>query len=85
MQGMPPFVTMRMDDTIDPLWWIDIANESGFIPWAGIFTDDIDGTEAAELSSLANSGKATVAMHAFGTSNFFYFDHFSGTNFSDAT
>ena len=25
MQGLPPFVTMRMDDVIDPSWWIDIA------------------------------------------------------------
>ena len=22
MQGMPPFVTMRMDDASGPLWWI---------------------------------------------------------------
>ena len=86
MQGLPPFVTMRMDDVIDPSWWIDSAyNEAGFIPWVGIFTDDIDSTEAAKLSSLAASGKATVALHAFGTSNFFYFDHYSGANFSDGT
>ena len=86
MQGLPPFVTMRMDDVIDPSWWIDIAyNEAGFIPWVGIFTDDIDSTEAAKLSSLAASGKATVALHAYGTSNFFYFDHYSGANFPDGT
>jgi len=85
MQGMPPFVTMRMDDTIGPLWWIHIANEFGFVPWAGVFTDDIDDAEATDLANLVNSGKATVGMHSFGTNNFFYFDHNTGTNFSDAT
>ena len=85
MQGMPPFVTMRMDDVIGPLWWIHAANEYGFIPWAGIFTYGINSTEAADLSNLANSGKATVSMHAFDGSTFFYFDHYSGANFTDAT
>ena len=84
-QGMPPFVTMRMDDVSDPLQWIPIANDYGFIPWAGVFTDDIDATEAAGLSDLVNSGSATVAMHAFGTNNFFYFDHSNRTNFSNTT
>ena len=85
MQGMPPFVTMRMDDVSGPLWWIHIANEFGIIPWAAIFTDDIDSTEAADLSNLVNAGKTTAAIHAFGTDNFFYFDHYNGINFSDAT
>jgi chitodextrinase len=85
MQGMPPFVTMRMDDVISPLWWVPIANEFGFIPWLGVFSDDINDAEAAGLSNMANSGKATVGLHAFGTDNFFYFDHTNGTNFSDST
>jgi hypothetical protein len=84
MRGLPPFVTMRMDDVSDPLTWIPAANAAGFIPWAGVFTNDIDSTEAAGLSALVHAGKATVAIHAFGTSDFFYFDHNNGTNFSDA-
>jgi hypothetical protein len=84
MRGMPPFVTMRMDDVSDPLTWIPAANAAGFIPWAGVFTSDIDATEAVGLSALAAAGKATVGLHAFGTSDFFYFDHNNGTNFSDA-
>ena len=87
MQGLPPFVTMRMDDTSGPLWWIHIANEVGFKPWAGIFTNDINDTEAADLKALVDSGKATTSIHAFnsGTERFFYFDHNNGQNFSDET
>lgn len=85
MQGMPPFVTMRMDDTSEPDWWIDVANEFGFKPWAGLFTNNIDTAEAAHLSELVNSGNATATIHAFGsgTSAFFYFDHNNAVNFSD--
>ena len=83
MQGLPPFVTMRMDDTSGPLWWIHTANDYGFIPWAGIFTNDIEEAEAIELKSLIDSGKATTNIHAFGTSSFFYFDHTNGANYSD--
>jgi hypothetical protein len=85
MQGMPPFVTMRMDDVSGPMWWVHSANNYGFIPWLGLFPDDIDASEAADVSSLVNSGKATATIHAFGTSNFFYFDHYNGVNFSDST
>lgn len=83
MQGMPPFVTMRMDDTIGPLNWIHIANEVGFKPWAGIFINQFSDTEAADLKSLVDSGNATASIHAFDTSDFFYFDHYAGTNFSN--
>ena len=85
MQGLPPFVTLRMDDVSDPSWWISAANGYGFIPWAGIFTADIDSSEAAILANLASTGKTTVSIHAFesGTSRFFYFDHNSGVNYSD--
>ena len=87
MQGLPPFVTMRMDDTSGPLWWIHAANDYGFVPWAGVFTNDIDTAEAADLKGLVDSGKATTSIHAFnnGTSRFFYFDHNNGRNFDDAT
>ncbi len=85
MQGMPPFVTMRMDDVSDPSWWVQAANDNGYIPWLGLFTDDITDTEAANISSLVNSGKATAGIHAFSTNNFFYYDHNNAMNFSDTT
>ncbi len=85
LQSLPPFVTMRMDDVSGPFWWIHDANSFGFIPWAGIFTDDIDSAEAADLSGLVSAGKATAAVHAFSTSDFFYFNHDAGANFDDST
>jgi hypothetical protein len=83
MQGLPPFITMRLDDTAGPLDWIHTANNYGFIPWAGIFIDDIDATEAVDLSNLTHTGKATAAIHAYSTDTFFYFDHNNARNFSD--
>jgi hypothetical protein len=67
------------------LWWIYAANNYGFIPWLGMFMDDISSSEAAEISTLVNQGKATAAIHAFSYNDFFYFDHNSISNFSDET
>ena len=83
MQGLPPFVTMRVDDESGPFWWLHIANEFGLKPWAGLFFHNIDETEAADLSALVNAGQATAAIHAFN-GGFFYFNH-SGTDWPDAT
>ena len=83
MQGVPPFVTMRVDDESGPFWWLDIANEFGFKPWAGLFFHNIDDAEAAHLSSLVNAGLATTSIHAFN-GGFFYFNH-SGSDWPDAT
>ena len=84
MQGMPPFVTMRVDDESGPLGWIDIANEFGIKPWAGVFLDNIDATEAAHLSALVNAGDATASIHAFSYNGFFYYNH-SGGDWPDET
>ena len=77
MQGLPPFLTMRVDDESGPFNWIHIANDYGFIPWAGLFFHNVDATEAADLSALVNSGNATAAIHAFN-GGFFYYNHGSG-------
>lgn len=85
MQVLPPIVTMRVDDAAGPFGWVHTANEVGLKPWIGLFVDQIDETEAAELESLVQSGGATAAVHAFDTDRFFYFDHFErlvlGTGF----
>jgi len=65
MQGMPPFLTMRVDDETGNFEWIHIANEFGIKPWAGLFIDSIDDAEAADLAALTNAGLATAAIHAF--------------------
>lgn len=83
MQGMPPFLTMRIDDESGNFEWIHIANEFGIKPWAGLFIDHINTVEAADLSALTNAGLATAAIHAFGD-RYFYFDHGKGS-YSDAT
>ena len=83
MQGMPPFLTMRVDDEAGGFEWIHIANEFGMKPWAGLFIDSIDDTEAADLSALTNAGLATTAIHAYGGS-FFYFNHGAG-DYPDST
>jgi len=65
MQGMPPFLTMRVDDETGNFEWIHIANEFGIKPWVGLFIDSIDDAEAADSSALTNAGLATAAIHAF--------------------
>ena len=73
MQGMPPFLTMRVDDETGPFDYIHIANEFGIKPWAGLFVGDIDDTEAADLSALVNTGNASTAIHAgYGSGGWFY-------------
>ncbi|MBN1657283.1 MAG: hypothetical protein JXA93_02725 [Anaerolineae bacterium] len=81
MQGLPPFVTMRMDDESGPFWWIHIANEFDIKPWAGLFYHNVDATEAADLSALVHAGQATASVHAKNGA-FFYYNHGSG-DFSD--
>jgi len=83
MQGLPPFLTMRVDDESGPFDWIEIANEFGIKPWAGLFFHNVDATEAAHLSTLVHAGLATSSIHA-KSSVFFYFDHGAG-DFPQAT
>jgi hypothetical protein len=78
LQGMPPLVTMRVDDVSGPLDWLHIANEVGFKPWAGLFLDDINQTEAADLATLVQAGSATVGIHAFSDYNSFYYNQYIG-------
>jgi len=81
MQGMPPFLTMRVDDESGGFWWIEIANEFGIKPWAGLFFHNISDAEAADLSALVHAGQATTSIHAFN-GGFFYFNH-SGSDWPD--
>jgi len=78
MQGMPHYVTMRVDDESGPLSWIDVANEFAIKPFAAVFMDDIDATEAVHLSTLVNAGQATASIHAFSYNDSFYYNHGSG-------
>jgi len=75
MRALPPIVTMRVDDASGPFGWVRVANEFGLKPWIGLFLQQIDETEAAELRSLVHTGGATTSAHAFDSNLFFYFDH----------
>jgi len=81
MQGLLNFVTMRVDDCSGPFWWINTCNEFGLKPWLGLFINEINDEETATLSAITNAGKATASIHAFSSSDFFFYDHFSGGNF----
>jgi hypothetical protein len=72
MQGLPPFLTMRVDDVNGPFDWIHVANEVGIKPWAGIFLNNISDTDAKNLSSRVNEGWATTAIHSFAEDEWFY-------------
>jgi hypothetical protein len=75
LQLLPPIVTMRMDDESGPLDWLHTAVAAGFKPWVGVFLSDIDDRESRELAAVVRAGGATVSVHSFDTSTFFYFDH----------
>ena len=82
MQGLPNFVTMRVDDAIGNFAWAHIANEFQLKPWLGLFYRSISEADALDLSSLVSGGLATASVHAMAP-GFFYFDHFAGQNFPD--
>lgn len=74
MQGLPPFVTMRVDDVWgslrsgkadNPLYWVDVCNQYGIKPWLGVFLDNVTETVAQALKQYTDSGQATVFPHAF--------------------
>ena len=74
LQGLPPLVTMRVDDVAatghlwgqSPLWWVHTANRYGFKPWLGLFPYNLTEPAIAELRELLLNQKATAFPHAFG-------------------
>ena len=69
MQGLPPFVTMRVDDVIGPFWWVDTANQYGFKPWGGLFYTQVQ--DIPHLRNLINAGNMSVSVHSRTTSRLF--------------
>lgn len=82
LQGLPPFVTFRIDDVVGPYTWVNTAVSHGFKPWVGIFMDEV--TEIPTLKTLVDSGNVTAAIHARSYDDSFYFDHQGGTDLPDA-
>jgi hypothetical protein len=88
MQGMPPFVTMRVDDEIGPFDYVHVANEFNIQPWIGLFLGNIDDAEASDLSALVNSGNANTSVHAGFGGDWFYWqqsDSQMAAKYADAT
>jgi hypothetical protein len=82
LQGMPPFVTFRIDDVVGPYTWVSTAIDYGLKPWLGIFMDVV--TDIPTLKSLVDSGNTTLSIHARSYNNSFYFDHVAGTDLPTA-
>jgi hypothetical protein len=83
LQGMPPFLTMRVDDVAGPFDWLKVANEFGLKPWVGLFHGDMGPADTAELSALVHAGLATASVHAVHGDTYFYYDHFQAANWPD--
>ena len=77
MRGLPPIVTMRVDDVAGrgglwnrtPLYWVETANRFGFKPWLGLFIYNLNPCAVEELRGYLLSGTATAMPHAFGRPN----------------
>lgn len=74
MQGMPPFVSMRVDDvwgsarsgrTDDPLYWVGVCNKYGIKPWLGLFLNNMTPQAVSSVKCYVGEGAATVFPHAF--------------------
>ncbi|MBL8055799.1 MAG: hypothetical protein JNK29_03830 [Anaerolineales bacterium] len=72
LQGLPPFVTMRVDDTEGPYAWVDVAVARGFRPMLAYFQNSQDAADIADLSRLTQAGQATASIHAYTADSYFY-------------
>jgi hypothetical protein len=74
MRGLPPLVTMRVDDVAgrgglwgqSPLYWACVANRYGFKPWLGLFIYNLTETAVDQVRELIGRGQATAFPHALG-------------------
>ncbi len=73
MLGMPPMVTMRVDDVWgsersrheNPLYWLDVCVRYGLKPWLGIFLYNLSPRAVGILREHMKTGAVTVFPHAF--------------------
>jgi hypothetical protein len=92
MQGLPPFITMRVDDVngvpgtedMRDLQWLHICNEYGFIPWLGLFLDNSSENFHETLRDLITNNLATASPHSFTLEECIYYNYNSAPNFSVA-
>lgn len=83
MQGMPPMITMRVDDVTasdggltNNFEWVRISNEFGIIPWCGTYNNEIPPSYIPTLKGLIDADKATAFPHSFTDPDYFiFFNH----------
>lgn len=88
MMGLPPMITMRVDDChgatentiIEDFEWVRIGNHYGLIPWLGTFNNYLTANSKESLRTLLDNDLATASPHSFGSDEFIYFDHEGGGN-----
>jgi hypothetical protein len=93
MQGLPPMVTMRVDDVDDRstsminLEWMNICNEYGLIPWVGVFIYPAGYDPAGffpKLKTLVDNHQATASPHSARYGELIYYNFNSAPVFSAA-
>jgi hypothetical protein len=90
MMGMPPMITMRVDD-VDGTGgystnfnWVDVSISYGLRPWLGVFNNSIEPASIPTLKSFIDNGLATASPHSFTLDDFIYFNHNGVSNFDPA-
>jgi len=98
MRGMPPMVTLRVDDISGPIAsspstnsltnWVQIAVETGFKPYLSLFFNCLDSAEISYIRNLVTNGLATASIHSHGdcgsVNEFFYFNHSALSQWPDS-
>jgi len=90
MMGLPPFVTMRVDDadgtgaSNENFHWVGVANNYGIKPWLGVFNSSIPPAYIPTLKNYLDNSLATASPHAFTVDEFIFYDHNGIGNFDPA-
>ena len=93
MRGMPPLVSMRVDDCTGGTnrdWaYVEAVNRVGIVPHCTFMLDDITDACARRMAQLVKAGRMQVSVHARRSSMepgaFFWWDHMRNRPFDDRT
>ncbi len=87
--GMPPIITMRVDDVdgygytdLSQLEWARICISYGFKPWIGTFNNNLSPLVVSKLKSFIDSGNATAGPHAFTSGDLIYFYNYGVSSYN---
>jgi hypothetical protein len=88
MLGLPPFVTMRVDDVkgtgtdlTNNFQWVTICNSYGWKPWLGTFNTSLNPAYIPTLRSLIDNSTVTASPHAFSDYSWIYYNHYGQQGF----